>query len=173
MFKLLTEESRAKVAGEYKLRRYVVIGASLCAALAMTLTGLFPSYILSKVKQDEAKALSQAFLAGEREDLGAWLADFNRKLRVLSAGAAQSQASLAMERALAQKSVGIRINQLKWGEAEGGELTLIGVATDRQALLAFEKRLKDSGNFSEVILPVSNLAKERDINFQMNLTLTP
>jgi hypothetical protein len=173
MFKLLPEETRAKVAGEYKLRRSVVIVTSAAIMFAVALGGLFPSYILSKVRQTEAEALLAVPLIRENEgDLGVWLTGFNRKLHALSAVAEEEKASLAMERALAERRAGIRITQLNWSESEGAAaLSLVGVASDRQALLSFETRLKDSGNFSEVMLPVSNLAKESNISFQINLSL--
>jgi hypothetical protein len=172
MFKLLTEESRAIVSREYKLRRVVVIVTSLALVLSAALVGLFPSYILTKVKQSEAGALATP-LQGE-EDLEAWLKVFNGKLHALSAGITGAKASLDIEKVLSLKNSGVRITQMKWDEGEAGDtLSLLGIATDRQTLLSFEKRLKDSGKFSSVMLPVSNLAKERDINFQINLSFTP
>jgi hypothetical protein len=172
MFKLLTEESRATVSREYKLRRVVLIVTSLSLVLAVALVGLFPSYILSQVKQAEAGAMSNQ--QEGKEDLEAWLQEFNGKLRALSAGIAPARASADIEKVLSLKGAGIRITQLKWNEGDAeAKLSLMGVANDRQTLLSFEKRLKDSGKFSAVMLPVSNLAKERDINFQIDLSLTP
>jgi hypothetical protein len=169
MFKLLTEESRAIVSREYKLRRIVVIVTSLLLTLAVALVGLFPSYILSKVKQAEALALGTP-LQGE-EDLETWLKDFNSKLHALSMGATETKASLDIEKVLNLKGAGVRITQLKWDDRDAGDsLSILGIAADRQTLLSFERRLKDSGKFSSVMLPVSNLAKERDINFQINLS---
>lgn len=171
MFKLLPLEERARVAHEYKLRRTVVIITALILVLIVALIGFFPSYILSRIKHTEAETLSKgASQHNNEEDLGAWLATFNKKLRTLSAGKEQETVSLAIERALAERGAGVRITQINWTESEGvAALTLTGVASDRQALLSLESRLKNSGHFSEVMLPVSNLARERDISFQISL----
>lgn len=160
------------VASEYLSRRTVVIVAALTLVLAVALIGFFPSYLISKVKQQEALTQStNAQLNEDKEDLSAWLNSFNARLQALSAGFNEARSSTAMERVITARGSGITLTELDWSE-EGGAmaLSIVGVARDRQALLAFESRLNASGHFSGVSLPVSSLAKERDISFQINLS---
>lgn len=171
MFKLLPEEARARVAGEYKLRRTVMMLTALVVVFAMALIGLFPSYMLSKVKQTEAGALAPAS-SGKEGEWSIWLLDFNRKLDILSTSAEEEKISAFIEKVIAEKRAGIHLTQFNWKKiGETATLSLKGISDDRQTLLSFESRLKDSGHFSQVTLPVSNLVKERDLGFQIELSV--
>lgn len=174
MFKLLTEESKIKVAREYALRRLVVAVAAFSTALAVLAAGIFPSYVLSKAKRSEEAAKANAALAGEGEVESSWFSDLIRKLEALTPGLDANPPSFVMEDAVRERGTGIRITELTWSETQGVKsLAVSGIARDRQSLLTYESRLKASGHFSSVALPLSNLARERDISFQIKLTPTP
>lgn len=177
MFKLLTDESKEKVRREYLLRRTVVSLWALVFVLAVALAGLFPTYILSNARQIEiaerAKLLENA-PEGEEENLQAWLSGLNTKLRLLSPKLDRNYALSAIDKALKERGSGVSITAFNWKKGEGaGTLALSGIARDRQSLLSLESRLNASGEFIDVMLPVSNLAKERDISFQFKLTPKP
>lgn len=176
MFKLLSEESRAKVRKEYVLRRHIVVLTLLILVLIIALVGIFPSYILSKGRQEEMAERfkmmgGQSASSTPQDDLSLWLANINQKLKILSPALDNDRASLIIGKALAVKGIGISVTQLSWQKGETASLSLNGVATDRQTLLAFEKNLNDSGEFQSVSLPVSNLAKVSSIPFQVKLIL--
>ncbi len=177
MYKLLPETAREKVRGEYLLRRTVVMVSALILVLVVTMVGLFPSYVLSKARQKEVseKALFPEPTDSESaDDLDKWLADINLKLKVLSPKLDADRPSLLMLEVINVKGSGVRLTGFNWVKMEGsGTLSVTGVAQDRQSLLSFETKLKDSGQFSSVALPVSNLAKDRDINFELKLSSTP
>jgi len=44
------------------------------------------------------------------------------------------------------------------------------VSANRQSLITFENRIASLSDFSEVVSPISNLAKDKDINFQIRLS---
>lgn len=173
MFKLLTPEIRLQVAREYSLRRSVLILTALVAVLMVALIGLLPSYLISQLKQEEIAVRANSTLSTEEQgNTSAWLASFNAKLGILSGGLEASQVSSVIEKVIAERGTGISLTQFNWSEVKGvATLSIVGVARDRQALLAFEKRLKEAKDFGSVTLPVSSLAKESDISFQMNLSL--
>ena len=54
-----------------------------------------------------------------------------------------------------------------------GDLALGGRATTREALLNFEETLRSSGRFLEVSFPLSDIVRERDIQFSAHGTLNP
>jgi len=49
-------------------------------------------------------------------------------------------------------------------------LSVSGVSANRQSLITFENRIASLSDFSEVVSPISNLAKDKDINFQIRLS---
>ena len=56
-------------------------------------------------------------------------------------------------------------------DPEPATITLIGIATDRESLRSFGRLMEARTEFSTVDLPVSNFAKEKDIEFSMLVTI--
>lgn len=52
-------------------------------------------------------------------------------------------------------------------------LEISGKSGNREALLGFEESLKSDGCFSEVLLPLSNLVDKENIDFQMEVVISP
>lgn len=148
---------------------------ALILVMLLAIIGFFPSYILSTARQVElaerARVTEALEIGGDREDLQAWLSNINLALSLLRPELDKDRPTLFIEQVLKEKGAGVALTNLKWSNTKDATLTVSGLARDRQSLLAFESRLNASGNFSEVTLPVSNLAKERDIDFQVKLSL--
>jgi hypothetical protein len=174
MYKLLTEEPKKKVAREYSLRRALIVVWAVILVTIIGMAGLFPSYILSDARQREVserlRILGELELSEEDQLLKAWLADFNLKLKVLSPRFDNKKPSLLVDKVIATKTPGIRLNSFDWTLENNVEtLNVRGVAADRQSLISFEQKLEAQG-LGEVALPVSNLAKDREIDFRVTLT---
>ena len=175
MFKLLTEEERRKVAREYAVRRAICLFLALVLVLAVGIIGLLPSYVLSNARQNEALERARIMgSAGGREDdasLQFWLEETNRKLQVLSPALDTDRPSDFIKTILDQKAAGITITGFSWVRAKDKvTLSVNGVAASRQALVTFENRINSSRYFSDVALPISNLAKDRNIDFQIKFS---
>jgi hypothetical protein len=176
MFKLLTEEERQKVTGEYVIRRTVIFLLALVLVLAVGIIGLLPSYVLSNARQSEVLDRVRIMGVTEEEtgesDIQIWLAAMNRKLQVLSPTLDTDRPSDFVEKILDEKIAGISITAFSWLRVKN-EITLSvsGVAFDRQTLISFENRIDSSNYFSKVTFPISNLTKDRDIDFQIKFSL--
>ncbi|MEX2013733.1 MAG: PilN domain-containing protein [Parcubacteria group bacterium] len=176
MFKLLTDEERQKVAHEYALRRAIVMLSAFVLVLVAGIIGLLPSYVRSSARQNEAlertNITDASFERGEEAQLQSWLLSTNKKLQVLSPALDTDRPSEYIDRILEQKVVSVHLTGFSWVRTRDNKLTLSvhGVANDRQSLISFENSINSSGHFSEVTLPVSNLAKDRDINFQIKFS---
>lgn len=176
MFKLLTEESRQKVTREYGVRRIIVIFMSLIVVFVIGIIGLLPSYILSNARQDDV--LEWARITGstgqDRDvlDLQAWLTEINLRLQTLSPELDTDRPSDLVKKILDQKIAGVDITSLSWIKSKDKKIVLSvsGTALDRQILVAFQNRINTSGYFSEVVLPISNLVRDRDIDFQIKFS---
>lgn len=179
MYKLLPEKAREKVRGEYLLRRSVVMVTALVLVLVVAIVGLFPSYVISKALQREVAERTEVLRQEPEPEAVAWetwLSSISLKLKLLDPKLDKDRPSTLLAEVISEKGKGIRINSFRWVNGDGkSELSIMGVAADRQALLAFENKLNSSGRFSAVTLPVSNLAKDRDISFELKLIpiLTP
>ncbi len=177
MYKLLTTEEKKKVRHEYNEHRAVVILSSLLLVIVVAIVGLFPSYLLSSARNQEVvgRMESEGLDATSVESqLQNWLIDLNLKLTTLyhQEGEGSDHPSLLIEEVISKKKVGLSLTSVAWNKKEEGiSLLVSGKASTRQALLNFQNELTASGKFSNVTLPVSNLAQDKDISFQINLTV--
>ena len=180
MLKLLPEETKGRVMSEYHARRLVVILLALIFVLVVTMVGLLPSYVISHSRQNELNQQLFSSLAGVKNTaddmaLSDWLKSFNLKLRLLAPKLDTDKPSQILTDILNLRGEGVSVTNLGWSKGgqrdEGETLSLSGIARDRQALLAFESSLEGSHKFSDVSLPVSNLAKDRDISFSIKLVV--
>lgn len=64
---------------------------------------------------------------------------------------------------------GVRINNLGYRKIDEShsEISLSGISDSRDSLLLYVETLKSNESFGEIDLPISNLAKERDIDFSL------
>jgi|SRR3989344_313864 len=175
MFKLLTEEERRKVTRIYVTHRAIVMFSALVLVLVAGITGLLPSYILSNARQHEVlertRVISSSRQMGDGLSLQAWLVETNRKLEVLSPMLDTDRPSDSFGQILDQKIDGVIITGFSWSRVKGKiTLSVDGVARDREVLITFEDRITASGFFSAVALPISNLAKDKNIDFQIKLS---
>lgn len=67
----------------------------------------------------------------------------------------------------------VQLNQIAISRKEAGfnPITLSGVASDRQALASFRDRLLSKEEITKVDLPISNLARDKDIQFTITVNL--
>ena len=175
MFKLLTDEERQKVAHEYVLRRTIVMLLALILVFITGIIGLLPSYVLSNARQNEVLERSRIMDSigekGDESELRAWLVETNRELRLLSPALDTDRPSDLIDKIIAERLAGMRIKGLSWAKVKGEIiLSVSGIALNRQVLIEFENRLNSSGHFSAVSLPVSNLVRDKDIDFQVKLS---
>ncbi len=66
---------------------------------------------------------------------------------------------------------GDSVQVTEMGFVSGNKVSLSGVAKDRETLAGFRNSLEASPSFSAVVLPISNLAKDKDISFTLTLNL--
>jgi len=175
MFKLLTDKTREKVEHEYIIRRVIVMLSGLILVSLIGVIGLLPSYVLSNARLNEVlertRIINSLGRGDDEPDLRGWLLETNQKLKILSPKLDTDRPSDVIEKIVDQSLKGLRITGFLWTKVEGGvTLSVNGVAQDRQTLITFENRLNDSGHFSEVTLPISNLAKDKDIDFQIKFS---
>lgn len=175
MFKLLTEEERQKVAHEYAMRRSIVMLGAFILVLVVGMAGLFPSYVLSSIRYNEALERTKVTSGDQQRNddlsLQIWLKETNRKLQLLSPVPDIDRPSNFIKKVLDQRDVGIAVTGFSLIKTKDKTMLAVnGVAANRQSLITFENNLRSSGDFAEVVSPISNLAKDKDIDFQIRFS---
>jgi Tfp pilus assembly protein PilN len=75
---------------------------------------------------------------------------------------------------LANKISGIHINEFIYTSSDGktAAISLSGISSSREVLMNYVKILDKSGSFKNVESPISNLAKDKDFDFSINLSVS-
>jgi len=176
MYKLLTPEGIQRVKEEYNRRRLIVVLTAIILVLLVAIVGTLPSYVLSTIREIEVEEKSRvtetAEVSGDEAELEEWLKETNAALEVLSATSLEPKPSLYIEKVVSERGSGLYLTNFSWRKDKDSKITLIvrGIASTRQALIAFRDNLDALEEFSLVELPLSDLALSKDINFQIILT---
>lgn len=175
MRNLLTNQFKKTLRQEYLLRLVGVGGWVVIIGMVIGTLSLLPSYFLTDTRHDgltQRYRVVQASIASLTEDTSkAPLAKLKQKLDVLSQDKEENRLTEALLAVLAKRGEAIDITSFAYGKMAGStNLKIRGVAGSRDALLSFKKALEQDGRFEKVDLPVSNLAKEKDIAFDLTLT---
>ena len=176
MFNLLPIEDRNAVKDEY--HRRVVVFSLLFFAIAMGSVAilLLPSvYILSQ-KGAEVKGELEAFKkAPEAEDYQA-LANEVRTTRsrliALIDNPERFETAEILRKIVDGKPKGTSITAFTFSnKAEGFEISLNGIASNRELLRTFVNSLKSDATFSSVDVPLSSFAKAEKTDFSITLLI--
>jgi len=174
MLKLLPKNQLAKVKREYHLR--IATTALFFAFLAIILATAFlmPSYILSVYRVVEIKTdlvtVRNKIIEDNKSNLGPQVKNAKSQLDALDTFTSDVYWYGLLSRLIGSRSAGISINRIAFtraGEGEGS-ISFGGVAKTRGALTTLVKNLERQTVFSKINLPVSNLAKSKDIDFSLN-----
>ena len=176
MRNLLTPKLKKHLKMEYRLRLLAVLLFLFSAAVFMGGILLIPSLVLSEAHknsaEEEARLVKQSLIQREDASLSRTLERARTELEVIEIVQGQPLISKSVERILKSKPDSISINTLSFsqdGSSSDMVIGLSGVARTREGLLSFERVLKNDPSFASVVLPVSNLAQDRNISFSLTI----
>ncbi len=172
MFNLLPQQQQHELVREYRVRFATTALLFLAFLGAISLSALIPSLMLSYEKEtavtQNEKALQKEIALVIKDNISSVLADAKEKVSVLQATTTSPYAYELIDTITKGKPaqialLGVSVKSM----VSGHEVSLLGKATTRDALLAFTKKLQTEKMFSEVTVPVSNFAEATDINFSL------
>ncbi len=175
MFTLIPEQYKKTIVREYHLRLATVGLALLFFGVMLAGAFLVPSFLLSQSKVQSVDANLSVFnkpdVAERNKALEKELVDTRNKLTILAPKTDKLFSHEIISKILYRKVAGVSLSAIVLNKsADGkGEARLSGVASNRDTLIAFSKALEKQEPFTEVVLPVSNFAKSRDIDFTLSV----
>lgn len=177
MFNLLPKAEKEFIRREYRLRLVVVWLCFLLVTIVGASLFLAPSYIVSVQKEKDAKYRLEIIVRngshGEAVSFGTVLKSAQEKLKLASARQKPNQYIFERIVAIArEKPARISINGFSVTLDDNGKTVffLSGVASERNSLVSFTQSLKQKGIFEEIEVPLSLLAKESGIEFNLRAT---
>lgn len=174
MINLIPPVAKKRVVREYRLRVISVWLILLSLALLISTALLSPTLMLigslakageldlSEVKQDQSK----------NEEIADTIKSNNEIVRQFNTSQERIRFSELIYTLDDLAGNNVKLTQFSFKETEGkiDEISLIGFADTRNSLSEFKEVLDKHEYFSNIKLPISNLAKDRDITFSMQVT---
>ncbi len=175
MFNLLPQEHQKELRKEYARRRWVVVLTSFVLLGTAALITLFPAYIISSEKEKEISVDERAKAEMHKEDmtdLNQSLVNLKTNTSIIITGATKVLAHDVFSKIIENKTSSITIKSLVYKKTkdEPLQVAIVGIAETRDGLLSFARSLENIEIFTKVNVPVSNFAKDKNIEFSLELS---
>ncbi len=178
MINLLPISGIKKIISEYRIRLLITALVMLAVTMVIASVLLFPAYLLASHKravvlEDLSKRGDQKASSQEAKDLEKIIKETNATLDLLG----EKGQKFSISNDILTKTAGFRTENIKitgiFYDKNGIESTfsLKGSAASRQSLTNFIDMLKKDVAFRDVSLPISDLVKDRNIDFTIIIKL--
>lgn len=175
MINLIPTPAKKSIVKEYWVRVLSVWMIVWAFALLCGISLILPTYVLinSQVSVYEVSAAEATKKVEDYRNASRVLIDSSQQAGVVVTENRQLAISSLVElfRSLQGNTVQISGIEIIRNEEGVEPVRLDGIATDRQSLASFRDRLQEQEAVSVVDLPISNLARDRDIQFSMTITM--
>lgn len=177
MFNLIPNSVKAQILKDYKKRRGVlwIFGALVFSCTLLIFILPTYAYVLFEEKnmRIDAELVKNSSQLKKADEVVGTIKETNEQLKALSAIGNPIRPMDTIGKAMQVKDGFIHIEEIEYKEvtATTSSLVLKGVADRRESLREFVTKLEATKGFSAVVLPVSNFAKEKNIDFSISITL--
>jgi len=176
MINLLPPDGKRALRTQYWMRVVATYGSLIGFALAITTALLLPTFFHVRFQSD-ALDLSAHETSSEADDFAYVEAAIGRanaisELLIETAEHVPPSAVINEIEFLADSRALITTIDITTNAGAVSRVTMAGVAPDRGALVSFRDAVEAHEYFSAMNLPLSTLARDTDISFQVELTLT-
>lgn len=176
MINLLPENNKIEIKNEYARRLFVVAGAlAFFAALTSVVILACLLFLVDKEKNDLNRQLfisEQRFEFKNLKESLPDMEDFAAKISFFEKEAGGVKLNFLIGEILKRKSADVKIDSFSYDEVSGtGKILISGTAGSRQGLLSFVDALRSEPRFKDVQSPVSNLLKEKSLDFSLTILI--
>ncbi len=177
MFNLLPNSLKEKIRSEYYIRLYVVIFLAIFIVQISFLIFLSPTWFVSLNKEKEiisqSEKANKASLDLKVDAVNSQINIINNKLGIINSTLEYPRAIPVIDEVLSKKTDNIVIKELLYevSSEKTGLITLTGNSATRDSLVAFVKDLEESEMLKDVDLPISNLTKEKNLDFSLKISV--
>lgn len=175
IFEFLPSEYKAEARRIYKSKIITLYAIGATFLFVVSIFFLLPSYMLVRSEKtaviDETNILEQAMVDSKEAEARLYVSLAKSKISYAKDAINKKQFIEALARVMANDRSSIDITAITFERGEtSNHITISGTADTRDELLSFKKVLESETFFSFVDLPVSNLAKNRDIDFSISIS---
>ena len=175
MINLIPAAAKKGLIKEYWVRTVTVWFYLWSVSILLGVFILIPSYVLinSQVSAYKDSAESASKKIANYENVSKELERSGKLATMMNENFAAEDISgyIALFRNLEQDGITISAISISHGEKGIDPIKVAGFADNRQALAAFRDRVVAEATVSSVDLPISNLAKDKDIPFEITVII--
>ncbi|HRH22885.1 MAG TPA: hypothetical protein PLB51_02770 [Candidatus Paceibacterota bacterium] len=174
MFDFLPLDFKTKAQRLYRGRLILLYVCAGCVLFLVSFFLLLPSQMLALAKkkslEGELSALKQSLSIKGNSTVESFVDTSKEKMSVVESAESVKLFSDSLAEFFSYYTSGISLNSMTFERGEKQNIIrMSGVAETRDALLDFSKSLKSNHRFESVDLPVSNLARNKDIDFSITV----
>ena len=176
MINLLPPFQKQTAKREYHFRLGAAYILLLSISIVIGVVLLLPSYFFANTKDSIAKqeleALQISSESTEREAINKELLETKERLQELTKEDTREPLFSVIDIVAANSGAAVNITNVSYVRAkskEAASITVGGRAETRDSLLAFKQGLESEEFFNEVVLPVSSLASDENIQFNIEI----
>jgi Tfp pilus assembly protein PilN len=169
----LPEENKIAIKKEYLRRLFMVASFFIFSSILIGIILLSSTFLLLKGQKEDLErqlSLSQQRLAkSEAKDTVNIVQELNKKISILENGQKNiSEKSAIIKNIISRKPEKITISGFLFDK---NKISIQGFSDRRDNMLNFINSLKQEKSFKKVESPISNLLKEKDIEFSISIEL--
>jgi len=177
MINLLLPVDRKAVRAVYRHRLFVVGGLLTfgLALIALIIVSSF-AFILSLRR---GEVLGQIMIAKQQFSTDALakvqqtVSEVNASINILGPVPGHESVADILKQLIDKRTAGIQLISFKFVAQENGTVEVAGKSQTRVALLAYLEALRAEPRFSKIESPVKNIIRERDVTFNLTVTMAP
>ncbi len=169
---LLTKEYKKRITQEYLLRLGTVCALLMTVAFFVGIASLVPSYLdlVMNMRANKTILSNGSEDAKDNKELLGEIKETSFLMSVLEKGTEKEKLSDIVRDVLELRPEGVVVVGYRY-ERTSGKLTVDGIARTRDLVAPYARSLEASDRFTEVPVPIADLAKNTDLEFTLSATL--
>lgn len=176
MINLIPSAAKKRIVMEYWVRVSSVWLMLWAFALLCGASLIYPTYTLisSQVEVFETSAAEASKKVQDYQAASTALVRSSQEARAIMNQESVVPFSSYISLVEGLRGANIELSQIRMSRSDGelSPVVLTGLAADRQSLASFRDRLLEQPNIESVDLPISNLARDRDISFTITVVIS-
>jgi hypothetical protein len=176
MYTLIPQKYNQRLTNDYRLRVLTVLFFGLAIATLIGVASLLPSYIISEQSEKDAVTTADE-IRKDRESRGVDVLEgeskeANRLTSALIGDSDPASFSGLVNDIAGKRMSGIYITSfmMKSSGTTTLEAVIKGKASTRDSLVNYRRKMVEDTRFTKVDLPISDLAKSKDIPFTLTVS---
>ncbi len=175
MFNVLPEQFKKTITTEYYVRLGALVCCVVCVLEVCTIVFLLPSWMVGTIQKKELTqhiAIMQDLpVARSSNTVADTITSLNQLLEVVTTTFVYEKPTSLLDEILKNKNSNIHIIDYSstYVDSTHASLSITGKSVNRNALVTFVKTLQQDKKFSNIELPVSDLARDSDIPFTLQI----